>query len=69
MNKAFDNVETAVNEGMDYVEEAFGGEIDKDLRRYDSLNQETFKEMTHKYGIARVTDYVRAMEAKKLGVK
>lgn len=69
MDKAFDNVGTAVSEGMDYVEDAFGGESDKDLRRYDSLNRDTFEKMTHKYGIAKVTDYVKAMEAKRLGVK
>lgn len=69
MNEAFDKVGTAVGEGMDYVEEAFGGESDKDLRRYDSLNRDTFEKMTHKYGIAKVSDYVKAMEAKRMGVK
>ena len=68
MNEAFDKVGTAVGEGMDYVEDAFGGEIDKDLRRYDSLNKDTFEKMTHKYGIAKVTDYVKAMEARRMGV-
>lgn len=69
MNKAFDNMGTAVSESMDYVEEAFGGEIDKDLRRYNSLNKEKFEKLTHKYGIAKITDYVKTMEAKRLGVK
>jgi len=69
MNNAFDSVGTAVDEGMDYVDGTFGGEVDKDLRRYDSLNKETFEKMTHKYGIAKITDYVKAMEAKRLGVE
>lgn len=69
MREAFDRVGEATKEGMDYVAEAFGREIDQDLRTYDSLNSETFNKMTHKYGIAKVTDYVKAMEAKRLGVK
>lgn len=69
MREAFDKIKEATKEGMDYVAEAFGKEIDKDLRTYDSLNKETFEKITQKYGIAKVTDYVKAMEAKRMGVK
>jgi len=69
MKEAFDNVKKATKDGMDYVAEAFGKEMDKELRRYDSLNKETFEKITQKYGIAKVTDYVKAMEAKRMGVK
>ena len=54
---------------MDYVAGAFGKETDKDLQTYDSLDKNAFEEMTHKYGIAKVSDYIKHMEGKRMGVR
>jgi len=48
---------------------ATGEEQDKDLKLYSSLQEQDFDDMRKRYGFDKTAEYIKVMEAKRMGVK
>lgn len=45
-----------------------GEEQDKDLELYNSLEEQDFDDMRKRFGFEKTSEYIKVMEAKRMGV-
>lgn len=65
----FTEVEDAFETAVTDMDDALGFETDPELEFYDSLTNDDFKAMMDEFGITGTTEWIKKMEAKRLGVE
>lgn len=68
-NDAIGMMRQATKKAFAQVQKAKNIESDPDLAMYNTLKPEHFTELMKKYGEQPIIDYIKDMEAKRLGVK
>jgi len=62
----FNRINKAAPSAIQNVSKAVGGELDKDLALYRSLNENDFAKLSQMYGQENVIEYIETMERKRI---